>query len=60
MITAFEMDFQLSDIQCCYKLSQNRKPADFASAVSNLEAKGDAASIELADLMKNKALHGRN
>jgi transcriptional regulator len=60
MITAFEMDFKLSDIQCCYKLSQNQKPADFGSAVSNLEAKGDAASIELADLMKNKALHGRN
>lgn len=59
MITAFEMDFELSRIQCCYKLSQNRNSADFASAVSHLEKKGDNASVELAKWMKSKAPHGR-
>lgn len=59
MITAFEMEFELSQIQCCYKLSQNRNAADFASAVSNLEKKGDPSSLELAKWMKTKATHGR-
>jgi len=53
LITGFEI--QVESLQCCYKLSQNRKAEDLEGALRGLELKGDEASMELARWMRTKA-----
>lgn len=54
MIVGFEL--QVSETQCCYKLSQNRESGDHASVISNLEKAGTHEAKELARWMVEKSV----
>lgn len=53
MITAFEINVE--NIQCCYKLSQNRSLSDRKNVIENLKSKRQAHTTLLADWMATKA-----
>ena len=53
MITGFEIEIE--SVQCCYKLSQNRSPEDFKSALEHLDKKSDGSYRELAHWMRTRA-----
>ncbi len=48
----------ISRVAAAYKLSQNRHEVDHANVVSRLEARGDAGSRQVAELMKRAGSRG--
>lgn len=49
-IEGFVLDFET--LEGKFKLSQDKKPPDFIGAVAGLEARGDTASLAVADAMR--------
>lgn len=49
-IAGFELSF--ATLEGKFKLSQDKQPADIAGVIAGLEARGDAASVAVANAMK--------
>jgi transcriptional regulator len=49
-IVGFEID--ITSVEATYKLSQNRDAANHQAVINQLEKRGDAGSLEVAELMK--------
>tara|TARA_R110002167_G_scaffold222826_6_gene427780 strand:- start:675 stop:1322 length:648 start_codon:yes stop_codon:yes gene_type:complete len=52
------LEIRLSRIEGKWKVSQNRTPADRTGVIDGLRAEGDAASLQMADLVEAAANNG--